>query len=123
MGHLPCVFKVGAWGYPSEEDEDGLRALGQFVYYDAVVMHGSSGFEGIRAKAMAQARPPAQGGDETQYLKAFLQARKAAKLTEAVHDNTDRVDTMQLVFLNAGNFDLNPPLDWKTYGNSYHIDL
>ncbi|MFO1464294.1 MAG: chitosanase [bacterium] len=100
---------------------DGLRALGQFIYYDAIVMHGSSGFEAIRAKAMAQARPPAQGGDETQYLKAFLQARKAAMLTEAAHDNTDRVDTMQLVFLNAGNFDLNPPLDWKTYGDSYHI--
>ena len=104
---------------------DGLRALGQFAYYDAMVMHGPGNdavsFGGIRAAAMKKAKTPAQGGDETTYLNAYLDARKAAMLTEAAHDDTSRVDTEQRVFLNAGNLDLNPPLTWKTYGDSYTI--
>jgi chitosanase len=104
---------------------DGLRALGQFIYYDAIVMHGPGNdavsFGGIRATAMKYARTPAQGGDERTYLNAFLDARKAAMLTEAAHDDTSRVDTEQRVFLAAGNFDLNPPLTWKTYGDPYTI--
>ncbi|MFC8449827.1 chitosanase [Kitasatospora sp. NPDC057223] len=105
---------------------DGLRALGQFAYYDAIVMHGpgtdSVSFGGIRATAMKKAKTPAQGGNETTYLNAFLDARKAAMLTEAAHDDTSRVDTEQRVFLQAGNLDLNPPLKWKTYGDSYTIN-
>ena len=109
----------------SQAKADGLRALGQFAYYDAIVMHGpgsdSVSFGGIRATAMKKAKTPAQGGDETTYLNAFLDARKAAMLTEAAHDDTSRVDTEQRVFLNAGNLDLTPPLKWKTYGDSYTI--
>ncbi|WP_405592822.1 chitosanase [Streptomyces sp. NBC_01190] len=104
---------------------DGLRALGQFIYYDAIVMHGPGddgvSFGGIRKAAMKKAKTPAQGGDETTYLNAFLDARKAAMLTEAAHDDTSRVDTEQRVFLNNGNFDLTPPLTWKTYGDTYTI--
>ncbi|GAA2145902.1 chitosanase [Kitasatospora kazusensis] len=105
---------------------DGLRALGQFIYYDAIVMHGPgndpTSFGGIRATAMKHAKTPAQGGNETTYLNAFLDARKAAMLTEAAHDDTSRVDTEQRPFLKAGNLDLNPPLKWKTYGDSYSIN-
>jgi chitosanase len=104
---------------------DGLRALGQFLYYDAIVMHGPGddpvSFGGIRKAAMKKAKTPAQGGNETTYLNAFLDARKAAMLTEAAHDDTSRVDTEQRVFLNAGNLDLTPPLTWKTYGDTYTI--
>ncbi|WP_237554793.1 MULTISPECIES: chitosanase [unclassified Streptomyces] len=104
---------------------DGLRALGQFIYYDAIVMHGPGddpvSFGGIRKAAMKKAKTPAQGGDETTYLNAFLDARKAAMLTEAAHDDTSRVDTEQRVFLDNGNLDLTPPLTWKTYGDSYTI--
>jgi chitosanase len=104
---------------------DGLRALGQFIYYDAMVMHGPGddpvSFGGIRKAAMKKAKTPAQGGNETTYLNAYLDARKAAMLTEAAHDDTSRVDTEQRVFLKAGNLDLNPPLTWKTYGDSYTI--
>ena len=71
---------------------------------------------------MKKARTPAQGGNETTYLNAFLDARKAAMLTETAHDDTSRVDTEQRVFLKAGNLDLNPPLKWKTYGDSYSIN-
>jgi hypothetical protein len=104
---------------------DGVHALGQFIYYDAMVMHGpgndSVSFGGIRAAALKKAKSPAQGGNETTYLNAFLDVRKAAMLTDAAHDDSSRVDTEQRVFLNAGNLNLNTPLSWKTYGDSYTI--
>jgi chitosanase len=40
---------------------------------------------------------------------------------EEAHADTSRVDTAQRVFLRNGNFDLNPPLNWKVYGDSYSI--
>ncbi|WP_264924371.1 chitosanase [Streptomyces sp. A012304] len=105
---------------------DGLRALGQFVYFDAIVMHGDGGdttsFGSIRRRALTKARPPAQGGDETTYLHAFLDARVWAMKQEEAHSDTSRVDTAQRVFLRKGNLDLVPPLDWKVYGDSYHLD-
>ncbi|GLW72493.1 chitosanase [Kitasatospora phosalacinea] len=105
---------------------DGLRALGQFIYYDAIVMHGpgssSDSFGGIRAAAMKKAKTPAQGGDEATYLNAFLDARKVIMKQEEAHADTSRVDTEQRVFLNAKNFDLNPPLKWKVYGDPYQIN-
>ena len=104
---------------------DGLHALGQFIYYDAIVMHGpgddGTSFGGIRKAALKKAKTPAQGGDETTYLNAFLDARVAAMKTEEAHSDTSRVDTEQRVFLKAGNLNLNTPLTWKTYGDSYTI--
>ncbi|BFV55838.1 chitosanase [Kitasatospora sp. CMC57] len=110
----------------SRGKSDGLRALGQFMYYDAIVMHGNGGdstsFGSIRKRALAKAKTPAQGGDETTYLNAFLDARKWAMQQEEAHSDTSRVDTAQRVFLKAKNFDLNPPLKWKVYGDSYSIN-
>ena len=104
---------------------DGLRTLGQFAYYDAIVMHGDGGdsasFGSIRARALGRARPPARGGDEVAYLHAFLDARVWAMKQEEAHSDTSRVDTAQRVFLRERNLDLDPPLDWKVYGDSYHI--
>ncbi|MEU5085380.1 chitosanase [Streptomyces sp. NPDC021356] len=104
---------------------DGLRALGQFAYYDAIVMHGDgddpTSFGSIRKRALRSAEPPARGGDEVTYLNAFLDARVWAMKQEEAHSDTSRVDTEQRVFLRKGNLDLKPPLDWKVYGDSYHI--
>jgi hypothetical protein len=104
---------------------DGLRTLGQFIYFDAIAMHGEGSdpgsFGGIRAAAMKKAKTPAQGGDEVTYLNAFLDARKAAMQAEPGSVDTSRVDTEQRVFLKAGNLDLNPPLSWKVYGDPYSI--
>ncbi|MFB7272519.1 chitosanase [Streptomyces sp. NPDC056244] len=106
---------------------DGLGALGQFIYYDAHVMHGyadakgSAGFRTIRERALRRAEPPARGGDETAYLGAFLDARAAAMRDEPSHSDTSRIDTAQRVFLDRGNLDLDPPLDWSVYGDRYHI--
>ncbi|MFC0107435.1 chitosanase [Kibdelosporangium aridum] len=105
--------------------QDGLRTLGQFIYYDAIVMHGDGGdktsFSNIRKRAMAKAKTPAQGGDETAYLNAFLDARVWAMKQEEAHSDTSRVDTAQRVFLRNGNFDLKTPLSWKVYGDSFSI--
>ncbi|MFF9410239.1 chitosanase [Streptomyces anandii] len=104
---------------------DGLRALGQFAYYDAIVMHGDgddpTSFRNIRKRALRSAKPPAQGGDEVTYLNAFLDARVWAMKQEEAHSDTSRVDTEQRVFLRKGNLDLDTPLDWKVYGDPYHI--
>jgi chitosanase len=40
---------------------------------------------------------------------------------EEAHSDTTRVDTEQRVFLRNGNLDLDPPLNWKVYGDSYTI--
>jgi chitosanase len=102
-------------------ERDGLRALGQFAYYDAAVMHGVSGLRGIRARAMRRMALPAQGGDEIAYLGAFLDARVAEMLTEEAHADTTRVGTEQRRFLAASNLDLVPPLSWRVYGDPYRI--
>lgn len=104
---------------------DGLRTLGQFIYYDAIVMHGpgngSRSFGGIRRAAMQHAQTPAQGGDETAYLNAFLDARRKVMLGQRGHHNTTRIDTEQRVFLDNDNLDLDPPLVWHVYGDRYRI--
>jgi chitosanase len=104
---------------------DGLRTLGQFAYYDAIVMHGpgsdASSFGGIRRAALAKARTPAQGGSEVAYLNAFLDARTTAMRREAAHSDVSRISTAQRVFLRAGNLDLNPSLTWRVYGDTFRI--
>jgi chitosanase len=109
----------------NQAKKDGLRALGQFIYYDAIVMHGpgsdSDSFGGIRKNAMKKAKTPAQGGNETTYLNAFLDERVKEMKKEEAHSDVSRIETAQRVFLRAGNFDLNPPLKWKVYGQSFQI--
>ncbi len=100
---------------------DGVHALGQFAYYDAAVVHGFDGLQSVRAAAMKKVKTPAQGGSEAAYLAAFLDARDAEMRKEAAHEDVTRVETAQRVFLNAGNLNLNTPLSWKVYGDSYSI--
>ncbi len=104
---------------------DGLRTLGQFMYYDAMVMHGPGedpqSFGGLRAAVVRKVKPPSQGGDEVAFLNAFLDARKLLMRREAAHDDTSRVDTGQRTILQTGNLDLNTPLSWKVYGDPYTI--
>jgi chitosanase len=105
---------------------DGLPILGQFIYYDAIVMHGDGGdrdsFGSIRKNALKKAKTPAQGGDVTAYLNAFLDARVVAMKHEEAHADTSRVDTAQRVFLKNKNFELTTPLKFKVYGESFTIN-
>lgn len=104
---------------------DGLGVLGQFVYYDAAVMHGPDAWGGglpdLRARVPAAIKSPAQGGDEKTYLEAFLAVRKAEMSKEAAHRNVSRIDDAQLAFLRSGNLSLSLPLAWKMYGDSFDI--
>jgi chitosanase len=115
---------------------DGLGTLGQFIYYDAIVMHGNGSdrlsFGSIRKRALARAKAPAAGGDQRKYLNAYLDARVWAMKQEYAHRDTSRVDTAQRVFLNKpfkrkdgrtvkGNLNLDTPLEWKVYGDRYRI--
>jgi chitosanase len=104
---------------------DGLGTLGQFIYYDAIVMHGPGSSHGsfgwIRAQAMNRIAAPAEGGSEVDYLNAFLDVRRALMKTESKHGDTSRIDDEQRVFLHEGNLALRPPLAWHTYGDRYEI--
>ncbi|MEU0137531.1 chitosanase [Streptomyces sp. NPDC006296] len=109
-------------------EADGLGALGQYIYYDAWVMHGYAdapgtvGVRTMRARALAQAEPPSEGGDEAAYLDAFLDARVAAIREEPSHSDTSRVETAQRVFVREGRLRLETPLVWRVYGERYRID-
>ncbi|MFS0697025.1 chitosanase [Streptomyces nitrosporeus] len=104
---------------------DGLGTLGQFIYYDAMVLHGpgveENGFYGIRDAAMASADTAAEGGDEREYLDAFLDESRSVILARTVQRDTSRIDTAQRVFLRAGNLTLDTPLEWRVYGESFRI--
>ena len=100
---------------------DGLHSLGQFAYYDAAVVHGLDGLRAVRRHARAHAAAPADGGDQTAYLQAFLTARIAFMRREQAHQDVTRITTAQQVFLDAGNLGLELPLHWQVYGDSYRL--
>ncbi|STY45249.1 Chitosanase precursor [Listeria grayi] len=108
--------------------KDGLRTLGQFVYYDAIVMHGPDdgsvphpeSFYGIREAALKHAKTPAKGGNEAKYLEAFFKARVKVMRLEAAHEDISRV-TAQRKFLKEKKYDLQTPLKWKMYGTPFVI--
>jgi len=108
-----------------QAEVDGLRALGQFVYVDALVMHGPGeqplAFHWIRARALERAPSVAQGGDEITYVDAFLDVREEAMRAERGHHDTTRVSTAQRAFLREANLDLTPPLRWSVYGDDFEI--
>ncbi|WP_405909179.1 MULTISPECIES: chitosanase [unclassified Streptomyces] len=104
---------------------DGLGTLGQFIYYDAMVLHGPGtgpdGFYGLRDLAMAEADTPSQGGSEKSYLDIFLDIRRKTMKADNVHLDTTRIDTAQRTFLYDGNLDLRTPLEWKVYGETFRV--
>ncbi|WP_461218569.1 chitosanase [Lapidilactobacillus salsurivasis] len=105
---------------------DGLSPLGQYLYYDALVVHGpgtkaeTDSFQGIRAAALRKAPTPAQGGKQATYLKAFLAARQPVMLAETAHQDLSRLQ-VQRQLIKAGNFQLKLPLQWRMYGDQYHL--
>ncbi|WP_099177472.1 MULTISPECIES: chitosanase [unclassified Streptomyces] len=104
---------------------DGLGTLGQFIYYDAMVLHGpgveADGFYGIRDAAMTAADTASEGGDEKAYLDAFLDESRSAIKNRKVQRDTTRIDTAQRVFLREGNLELKKPLVWKVYGETFRL--
>ena len=107
----------------SQAKSDGLRALGQFIYYDAIVMHGpgsdAASFGGIRSRRRGKAKPPAQGGDEVDLPQRVPRRPRAAMQTEEAHSDTSRVDTAQRVFL-QGQPRPDPPADLEGLRRQLH---
>ncbi|MFE0134684.1 chitosanase [Streptomyces sp. NPDC059037] len=104
---------------------DGLGTLGQFIYYDAMVLHGPGtgprGFYGLREAALKEANTPAQGGKEKAYLDIFLDIRTKVMKEKKAHRDTTRVETAQRQFLYDGNLGLKTPLEWKVYGETFKV--
>lgn len=105
---------------------DGLGALGQFIYFDAMVLQGpgheADSFYGIREATLAEVDTVAEGGDEAAYLDMFLdKARAVMKSKKNQQHDTSRIDTAQRVFLEDENMDLSLPLTWKMYGETFRI--
>ncbi|NBM19130.1 chitosanase [Streptomyces sp. GC420] len=104
---------------------DGLGTLGQFIYYDTMVLHGNGteddAFYGIREAVLERAGTPAEGGDERTYLDAFLDARRAVMKASRAYKDTSRIDTAQRVFVRNGNWDLRTPLVWQVYGETFRV--
>ena len=103
---------------------DQLSELGQFIYYDAIVMHGDGGdgLTAIRKAALKVAKTPRDGGGEPTYLNAFLDARRAAMKAEQGHQDTARVDKAQRKFLQAGNLHLELPLEFEVNNEKFTIE-
>lgn len=104
--------------------EDGLRPLGQYIYYDALVVHGSGGsedcFEAIRNAALEKEKTPSDGGDESTFLTAFLDARVPVMQMETAHSDLSRLNA-QRKFLSEENYDLVLPLEWTMYGEEFSL--
>lgn len=104
--------------------KDGLSPLGQYIYYDALVVHGSGesedSFEAIRNKALGNKKAPNQGGNESKYLQAFLDARVPVMKMEEAHSDLSRLNT-QRIFLKEKNFDLELPLKWTMYQQDFSL--
>lgn len=105
--------------------QDDLSPLGQYIYYDAMVVHGpgadKSSFGGIRRRAKQLAKTPRQGGSQAHYLRAFLQARTPVMKQEAAHKDLSRLN-VQRQLIKTGNYQLARPLHWKMYGDAYTLE-
>lgn len=104
-------------------DADGLRPLGQFAYYDAMVQHGSGGFTTIHDKARQHASPPSEGGDEETWLDAWFTAREEYMGREVSQSTATRVSTAQRGLLASGEMNLRAPLAWDIYGDHFRIEV
>ncbi|MFI7007996.1 chitosanase [Streptomyces sp. NPDC050145] len=104
---------------------DGLGTLGQFIYYDAMVLHGPgtgpSGFYGLREAAIKEADTPSQGGSEKNFLDIFLDLRRKEMKAKRADRDTSRIDTAQRQFLYDGNLSLKTPLTWQVYGETFKV--
>lgn len=104
--------------------EDGLSVLGQYIYYDALVVHGpgkdEDSFGGIRAMAQKLSDTPSKSGSERDYLVSFLKARTKIMKKEEAHSDLSRIET-QKKFINENNYTLNLPLEWTMYEERFEL--
>ncbi len=105
-------------------NEDGLSVLGQYIYYDALVVHGpgddQDSFNGIRVAAQKLSDTPAHDGSEKDYLLSFLEIRTKIMEKEEAHSDLSRIRT-QRKFIEESNYTLSLPLEWVMYGDNFEL--
>lgn len=103
---------------------DNLGPLGQYIYYDALVVHGpgndASSFGGIRKQARKLARSPIEGINQAAYLRTFLKVRSQVMRQEKAHSDLSRLD-VQMKLIKEQNYVLKRPITWKMYGDKYRL--
>lgn len=102
--------------------KDNLGPLGQYIYYDALVVHGpgndSDSFGGIRHQARIEARSPIH--NQGAYLRTFLKVRTKVMKKEAAHKDLSRIKVQEQL-IQSKNYRLQRPIKWKMYGDSYQL--
>ena len=86
------------------------HALTVLVIYDTCIHSGPGGVTMIRNKFAAKS--PANGGDEKEWVKAYINARRAwlaGNANSLVQKTVYRMDAL-MELVNAGNWDLKTPL-------------
>lgn len=108
----------------SNAKKDHLSPLGQYIYYDALVVHGdgmdTDSFGGIRKAALAKAKTPSQGGSEAHYLYTFLKVRAKVMQKEEAHQDLSRIKA-QRKFIKEKKWNLQLPLAWTMYGDHFYL--
>lgn len=90
---------------------------GQYAYIEDI---GDG--RGYTAGIIEKEQAPSEGGDEEDYLMAFLDARVPVMQMEEAHSDLSRIDA-QRKFLQEGKFNLELPLEWSMYGDQYFLSL
>ena len=106
-------------------DTDGLGALGRYIYYDAIVMHGDGGEWNSFGTMVRRTRESGINPRTNQvgFLHKFLDIRRDIMSREPDHRvNLDRIDTMQRSLLNAGKLTLAQPLTWRVNGQQFTLN-
>ena len=105
-------------------ERDNLSPLGQYIYYDALVVHGpgndKESFGGIRREALKQSKRPKNRIEEKKYLLTFLKVRTKIMKKEVAHSDLSRLN-VQRKFINEDKWDLALPLKWTMYGDKYYL--
>jgi chitosanase len=105
-------------------EKDHLSLLGQYIYYDALVVHGPGedpdSFNGIRKEALQNSNAPSKAGNEADYLKAFLKARTKIMLKEEAHEDLSRI-RFQEQLIDERNYELELPISWEMYGVAFRL--
>lgn len=122
------IILYNSYLHPAVEfaNEDKLSILGQYIYYDALVVHGpgeddeEESFNGIRSEAKKLSITPDRGGSEKEYLLSFLKARILIMEKEEAHSDLSRINT-QIKFLNENNFNLTLPIQWVMYNDNFEL--
>ncbi|DBA03938.1 TPA: hypothetical protein N0F65_010591, partial [Lagenidium giganteum] len=92
--------------------------------FDVALNHGTEGLEQIASFVQKDMKAPSEGGDEVEYMQAYIQARifVVQYIDKLVDNGQDDRMKMWKTILDKKNLKLQRPLkDLKCYGDTYQI--